>query len=95
MAKGDDFQFRVRPAPGTGRDSKEPITDMSALESRENRDWRDCGDQLDRSEIRRITGIRWRSGLDSNSRLRLFSARTANFFYFPFSAGEPASGQLR
>ena len=27
---------------------------MSAVESRENRDWRDCTDQLDRSEIRRI-----------------------------------------
>ncbi len=27
---------------------------MSAVESRENRDWRDCTDQLDRSKIRRI-----------------------------------------
>lgn len=45
MAKGDDFQFRVRPAPGVGRSAKEPIADMSAVESRENRDWRDCADQ--------------------------------------------------
>jgi hypothetical protein len=29
-----------------------------------------------------------RSGVDSNSRFRLFSAKTANFLYFPFSAGE-------
>ena len=28
------------PGSGTGRDSKEPIADMSAVESRENRDWR-------------------------------------------------------
>ena len=54
MAKGDDFQFRVRSRLRNRQDSKEPIADMSAVESRENRDWRDCADQLDRSEIRRI-----------------------------------------
>jgi len=27
--------------------------------------------------------------MDSNSRFRLFSARTANFLDFPFSAGDP------
>jgi hypothetical protein len=32
MAKGDDFQFRVRPAPEP-QDSKEPIADMSTVES--------------------------------------------------------------
>ena len=29
------------------------------------------------------------SEMDSNPRFRLFSAKTANFVYFPFSAGKP------
>ena len=33
---------------------------MSAVESRENRDWGDGADQLDKSEIRRITATGWR-----------------------------------
>jgi len=35
----------------------------------------------------------WRCGVDSNSRFRLFSAKTANFRDFPFSAEEPDRGQ--
>lgn len=59
MAKGDDFQFRVRPAPvpaGQQRTDRrhERGGVPSAAESRENRDWRDCADQLDRSEIQRV-----------------------------------------
>jgi hypothetical protein len=35
----------------------------------------------------RFAVTRWRSGVDSNSRFRLCSAKTANFLDFPFSAG--------
>ena len=43
------------PGSGTGRDSKEPIADMSAVESRENRDWRDCADLFEfRSSLQRM-----------------------------------------
>jgi hypothetical protein len=54
MAKGDDFQFRVRPPPEPAAQQR---TDRrhGAVESRENRDWRDCADRLDKSEIRRIS----------------------------------------
>ena len=37
----------------------------------------------------------WRSGVGSNSRSRLFSAKTANFRDFPFSAREPAAPTAR
>jgi len=32
---------------------------------------------------------RWRSGVDSNSRFRLFSAKSGNFLYFPSSRESP------
>ena len=34
-------------------------------------------------------GTRWRSGVDSNSRFRLFSAKSGNFLYFPSSRESP------
>lgn len=48
MAKGDDFQLRVRPALNRQRQRR---TDRrhEAVESPANRDWLDRADQLDRS----------------------------------------------
>jgi hypothetical protein len=40
-------------------------------------------------------GTRWRSGVDSNSRFRFFSAKTANFLGFSFLRREANSGQWK
>ena len=45
-----------------------------------------AGDSDVLSRLAPEIGTHWWSGMDSNCRFRLFSAKTANFFDFPFSA---------
>jgi hypothetical protein len=56
---------------------------MSAVESRENRDWRDGADQLDKSEIRRITATGWRLAERGSA-----SSKTSQ----PFGGRKPSVG---